>query len=93
MSRWDRPGPRRAHPQESANPVLTAFGVVAVTSMLLFYALESRSAWFVLAFAIACLASSAYGFLLGSWPFGLVELVWAGVAVARWRTRLREAAR
>ncbi len=65
--------------------VLTWFGVAAVSAMLLFYALESRSPWFVLAFAGACLASSAYGFLLGSWPFGIVELVWSGVAVVRWR--------
>ncbi len=73
--------------------MLTAFGVVAVTSMLLFYALEPRSPRYVLAFAIACFASSMYGFAVGAWPFGMVELVWAGVAVARWRTRLREAGR
>jgi hypothetical protein len=66
---------------------LTLFGVVAVFSMLLFYALEERAAVFVLAFAGACLASSAYGFLQGAWPFGVVELVWAGVALQRWRGR------
>ncbi len=66
---------------------LTVFGVVAVSSMLLFYALESRAAVFVLAFAAACLASSAYGFLAGAWPFGGVELVWSGVALRRWRQR------
>ncbi|HLF78203.1 MAG TPA: hypothetical protein VJB57_12015 [Dehalococcoidia bacterium] len=67
---------------------LTVFGVVAVGSMLLFYALEDRSAIFVLAFAIACLASSAYGFLQGAWPIGVVELVWAGVAAGRWKRRV-----
>ena len=52
--------------------------------MLLFYALEARSPWFVAAFAGACLASSVYGFLQGAWPFGVIELVWSGVALRRW---------
>lgn len=62
---------------------LTLFGAVTVSAMLLFYALEARSAAFVLAFAGACLASSAYGFLQGAWPFGVVELVWSLVALRR----------
>ncbi len=65
--------------------LLTAFGALAVTAMMLFYALERRSPIFVLAFALACLASSVYGFLQGAWPFGVVELVWSGVALRRWR--------
>ena len=64
--------------------ILTVFGAVAVGLMLAFYAFEDRSPWFVLAFAGACLASSAYGFLQGAWPFGIVELVWSGVALRRW---------
>lgn len=67
--------------------LLTALGALAVSAMLLFYALEERSPWFVLAFAAACLASSVYGFLQGAWPFGVVELIWSGVAVRRWRDR------
>jgi hypothetical protein len=67
--------------------MLTVFGALAVTAMVVFYALEARSRAFVLAFAVACLASSAYGFLQGAWPFGVVELVWSGVAVRRWRLR------
>jgi len=70
--------------------LLTAFGALAVTSMLLFYALEDRDARFVLAFAGACLASSAYGFLQGAWPFGVVELVWSVVALRRWWHRSRQ---
>ena len=62
---------------------LTAFGALAVAAMLLFYALEERSPWYVLAFAAACLASSVYGFLQGAWPFGLIELIWSGVAPRR----------
>ena len=68
---------------------LTTFGVFAVGSMMVFYALEERSAWFVLAFAGACLLASAYGFLQGAWPFGVVEAVWALVAVRRWHSRVR----
>jgi hypothetical protein len=66
---------------------LTLYGALAVSAMLLFYALEARSGWFVLAFAGACLASSAYGFLQGAWPFGGVELIWSGVAFRRWWLR------
>lgn len=68
---------------------LNAFGALAVGAMLLFYTLESRSPWLVLAFAAACLASSGYGFLQGAWPFGVVELVWSGVAARRWWSRIR----
>ena len=64
---------------------LTWFGLFAVIAMLLCYALENRSRWFILAFAGACALGSAYGFLLGAWPFGLVEAIWAAVAVHRWR--------
>ncbi|HXE86344.1 MAG TPA: hypothetical protein VN524_06030 [Hyphomicrobiaceae bacterium] len=67
---------------------LTLFGLVAVTAMLAFYALEDRSPWFILAFAGACLLASAYGFLQDAWPVGVVEAIWAGVAVHRWRKRL-----
>lgn len=70
--------------------LLTLYGVVAVGSMLAFYAAEQRAPLFVLAFAGACLASSLYGFFAGAWPFGLVELVWSGVALRRWRMRRRE---
>ncbi len=63
---------------------LSLFGVVAVTAMLIFYALEHRSPWYVLAFAGACAAGSIYGFLQGAWPFGVVEAIWAIVAARRW---------
>jgi hypothetical protein len=67
---------------------LTSFGLFAVTSMLVCYALEDRSAWFVLAFAGSCVLGSVYGFLQGAWPFGLVEAIWALVSLRRWRSRL-----
>ena len=67
---------------------LSLFGLFAVTAMLVCYALEDRSPWFVLAFAGACALGSVYGFLQGAWPFGIVEAIWSLVAVRRWR-RLR----
>ena len=66
---------------------LTVFGLVAVTLMLVCYALEERRMAFTLAFAAACVLGSIYGFLQGAWPFGLVEAVWAGVAARRWWRR------
>ena len=63
---------------------LTLFGLIAVTAMLVTYALEKRSPWFVLAFALSCWLGSAYGFLQGAWPFGLIEAIWGAVAVQRW---------
>ena len=64
--------------------VVTAFGAIAVTFMMVMYALERRHALFVLAFAVGCLLSSAYGFMSGAWPFGVVEVVWAAVAARRY---------
>jgi hypothetical protein len=64
---------------------LTVFGIFAVLSMLVCYALEKRSHWFTLAFAGSCALGSTYGFLQGAWPFGLVEAIWAIVALHRWR--------
>jgi hypothetical protein len=63
---------------------LTIFGLVAVSLMLLFYTLEDRSPWFVFGFAAACVMGSTYGFLQGAWPFGMVEGIWALVALHRW---------
>jgi hypothetical protein len=66
--------------------VLTIYGASAVTFMMTMYALERRHRRFVLLFALGCLLSSSYGFLSGAWPFGAVEVVWAGIAVNRYRT-------
>jgi hypothetical protein len=65
--------------------MITAFGVAALSFMMLMYALEGRGERYVLAFAFGCLLSSAYGFLAGTWPFGVVEIIWAWVAVRRYR--------
>lgn len=66
--------------------MLTVYGVVAISFMMVMYALERSDPLFILAFALGCLLSSVYGFLVGAWPFGVVEVVWASVAVRRYRS-------
>jgi hypothetical protein len=63
---------------------LTIYGVIAVGFMMAMYALERRGPGFILAFAVGCLASSLYGFLAGTWPFGAVELIWSLIALRRY---------
>lgn len=58
--------------------------------MAIFYALEERSPYYTLLFAGACLASSAYAVRIDSWPFAVVELLWAGVALRRFLRRQRK---
>ena len=64
---------------------LTVYGVLALTFMMIMYALEGRNRRFVLAFACGCLLASSYGFLSGAWPFGVVEAIWAIVALRRYQ--------
>jgi hypothetical protein len=63
---------------------VTVYGVCALTFMMGMYALESKGRRFILAFAAGCVLSSVYGFLSGAWPFGVVELIWSGVAMRRY---------
>lgn len=71
---------------------LTAFGLFAVTAMLLCYAFEDRAPWITLAFAASCALSSLYGFLQGAWPIGVVEGIWALVALNKWRLLIKRPA-
>jgi hypothetical protein len=64
---------------------VTIYGVCAVTFMMVMYALESRGRRYILGFALGCVLSSLYGFLSGAWPFGVVELIWSGIAIRRYR--------
>jgi hypothetical protein len=66
---------------------LNEFGLVAVLAMLVCYAFEDRSPWWVLGFAASCVLGSTYGFLQGAWPFGMVEAIWCLVTINRWRVR------
>lgn len=70
-----------------AMDLLSLYGLVAVGSMVAFYALEDRHHYFTLAFAGGCVLASVYGFLAGAWPFGVVEAIWAVIAAVRWRRR------
>ena len=69
--------------------MLTYAGAAAVGFMMLCYALERRGATFTLLFAFGCFASSAYGWLAGTWPFGVVEFIWGCIALRKWRSMLR----
>ena len=66
---------------------VTAFGVASLSAMLVSYALEARGRGWVLAFALACWASAAYGWIAGAWPFTVVEGVWGVVALRRYLRR------
>jgi predicted membrane-bound mannosyltransferase len=70
--------------------MLTAFGATVVTFMMLMYAMERRHPRFILAFACGCVLSSVYGFLAGTWPFGVVEAIWAVIALRRYREVARD---
>ena len=67
--------------------LLTLFGIISVTFMVLFYAIEKKSSIFILGFSIACISAATYGFLVGAWPFGVAEIIWSGVAFRRWQSR------
>jgi hypothetical protein len=62
---------------------VTIYGVIALSFMMLMYALESRGRRFVMLFALGCVLSSIYGFASGAWPFGVVEAIWSLIAVRR----------
>jgi hypothetical protein len=68
----------------NSHTVITIYGVLALTFMMTMYALERRNPAFILAFAVGCLASAAYGFLAGAWPFGVVEAIWSVIALRRY---------
>ncbi len=72
--------------------MLTAFGTIAVSIMLLSYWQEARSKWFVLVFAAASAATAIYSGLIEAWPILGVEALWSLVALRRfWNRHHREA--
>ena len=83
--------PRRIaqEPPWHAQGVLTAFGAAALTFMMVMYALERRGQRYLAAFAAGCALSSAYGFLAGTWPFGVIEAIWSAIALRRWAVGTR----
>ena len=83
------PGTNRPRPPTASNILgmshVTVFGIGALTFMLVMYALERRGPRFIVGFAVGCALSSAYGFLSGAWPFGVVEAIWCVIALRRYR--------
>ncbi len=69
--------------------MLTLFGSVAVSIMMLSYALESRSRWYVLIFAGASAATAIYSGLAGVFPITVIEAIWSLVALRRFVIRHR----
>jgi hypothetical protein len=63
---------------------LTLFGFAAIVIMLIAYILENRSPAWIFIFATACVASSIYGWMAGTIPFGIVEIIWAVFAYRKW---------
>lgn len=61
------------------------FGPKAVILMLLCNANETRGRGWVLGFAGSRALGSAYGYQQGAWLFGVVEAIWAEVALRRWQ--------
>lgn len=76
--------PQKCGKEERIRVVLTVFGAFIVTLMMIFYALEQKSPWFTFAFGLACFGSATYGWLAGTWPFGVVESIWGVVAFRKW---------
>jgi hypothetical protein len=72
--------------------MLTVYGAVVLSFMMLMYAFERRHRNFVLAFAVGCALSAIYGFLSGAWPFGVVEAIWCAIALRRFSTAISERA-
>jgi len=69
---------------------VTIFGVVAVSTMMIAYALEERFHSFVLAFAVASLMASIYAVLIEAWPFVFIEALWSAVAIKKWNSKHHE---
>ena len=68
--------------------LLTIYDASVVTRMMIFYALGQKSSWFALAFGMSYIGSAIYGFLAGTWPFGIVESIWSLVAFRKWYSML-----
>ena len=67
--------------------MIEAFGIVAVTIMVIAYALETRGPGYILLFSLACVAASIYAVMIRSWPFAIVEAIWSLIAFRRWLLR------
>lgn len=64
--------------------MVEALGVVAITIMVISYALESRAPGWIAVFAFGCALAALYALLIGSVPFLIAEGLWSLIAVRRW---------
>ena len=69
--------------------MLTVFGFIAVSIMMLSYSFEARSKWYVLIFAGASAATAVYSGLAEVYPITVVEAIWSAVALRRFIIRHR----
>lgn len=68
---------------------LNILGAIAVTVMMMAYIGEDKSSKYTFLFAISCIGASAYGWVSGTWPFGVIEAVWAAFAFRKWYGRAK----
>ena len=69
--------------------MLTIFGSIAVSIMMLSYSLEARSKRYVLVFAGASAATAVYSGLAEVYPITAIEAIWSLVALRRFVVRYR----
>lgn len=73
--------------------MLTIFGSIAVSIMVATYMLERRSAWFILIFAGASIATAVYSGLAEVYPIAVVEAIWSVIALRRFVEARQQAVR
>ena len=64
--------------------ILNILGAIDLAVMMAFYALEPKSRTYTHLFGLTCIGSSTYGFLSGTWPFGVIEAVWTVIALRKY---------
>ncbi|MCL4341765.1 MAG: hypothetical protein M1431_06710 [Candidatus Thermoplasmatota archaeon] len=63
---------------------VNVYGSAVLIVMMVFYIYENRKPVFTLLFGVMCIGSSAYGFLAGTWPFGVIEIIWAAFSIRKY---------
>lgn len=72
-------------------PIVEVIGIVAVSIMVISYALEDRHPFYIAIFAFGCAMAAVYALLIDAYPFVIAESIWSLVAFTRWRKRPRTA--
>jgi hypothetical protein len=63
---------------------LAAFGLLAATGILVWCTFWSRSPFIALAVVAMCVLASITRFMHDAWLLGVMEAVWAVIAIRRW---------